>query len=480
MLQNFMNRGPEVSSLSIVMLSEGIYLSKVDPESGLEAASFHELTDNNWDFVLSSALKEHKCQNLNATVTLGSHLYQSYHIDKPAVPKEEWPVALPFLLKDLITERVNEIVTDGVELGDSNKIQAYVVIKRFVEQLKQVLDHRSVKLLNITPEDEVWAHARSDVPAFMLLHRSQNSDFKIGAFVNQSSVFQRTVRGVESPITGEFASSLQIDALALELQRSMDYLSAQLKQVQINKLFICCDDENTEELREALQERLNVMVEPLLLSDVTQKSGEVLVYEAYQLGLKGVNLYPEHLKPKKDRFNLDIVAASWAAMFLIMMVIYSFYSYKNHQLDEQITVANRQATELTNEVAVLNKKLAAHKPSPAKLAAVDRLREDVKTKQESLKVISSFDSQLQVGYSGIMSGLSSIDRSDISLTSIDIKNGKMNIQGLAKSPEVIPSWVQQFKNEMNLVGRTFESLSISRDENNVVIFSLRSKSGDED
>ena len=128
----------------------------------------------------------------------------------------------------------------------------------------------------------------------------------------------------------------------------------------------------------------------------------------------------------------------------------------------------------------MNKKLAAHKPSPAKLAAVDRLREDVKTKQESLKVISSFDSQLQVGYSGIMSGLSSIDRSDISLTSIDIKNGKMNIQGLAKSPEVIPSWVQQFKNEMNLVGRTFESLSISRDENNVVIFSLRSKSGDED
>ena len=51
----------------------------------------------------------------------------------------------------------------------------------------------------------------------------------------------------------------------------------------------------------------------------------------------------------------------------------------------------------------------------------------------------------------------------------------MNIQGLAKSPEVIPSWVQQFKNEMNLVGRTFESLSISRDENNVVIFSFTFK-----
>ena len=475
-----MHRGPEVSSLSIVMLSEGIYISKVNPDSGLEPVSFYELTDNNWDFILSSALKENQCQNLNATVTLGSHLYRSYQIEKPAVPKEEWPVALPFLLKDLITERVTDIVADGIELADSNKIQAYIVVKRFVEQLKQVLDRRSVKLLKITPEDEVWAHTRSDVPAYMLLYRSRKSDFKIGAFVNQSSVFQRTIRGVESPITGEYANSLQIDALALELQRSMDYLSSQLKQLQINKLFLCCDDENSEELREALQERLNVMIEPLLLVDTPQLSGEVLVNETYQLGLKGANLYPAHLQPKKEIFNLDVVAASWVVLLLIMASIYSVYSYTNRQLDKQISAANQQANQLTSELVVLKNKLAVHKPSPAKLAAVERLRVDVKTKQESLKVISSFDTELQVGYSGIMSGLSSIDRNDISLTSIDITNGNMNIQGLAKSPEVIPSWVQQFKNEMNLVGRNFESLSIGRDENNVVIFSLRSKSGDHD
>ncbi len=320
-----MNRRAEEPSLSIVMLTEGIYLSKVNPNSGLESVSFYELTDNNWDFILSSALKENQCQNLNATVTLGSHLYQSFQLEKPTVPKDEWPVALPFLLKDLITERVTDIVADGVELGDSNKIQAYVVVKRFVEQLKQVLDHRNVKLLKISPEDEVWAHARQDVPAYMLLHRSQKSDFKIGAFVNQGSIFQRTIRGVESPITGEYANSLQIDALALELQRSMDYLSSQLKQVQINKLFLCCDDENNEELREALQERLNVMVEPLLLVDTQHQSGEVLVNETYQLGLKGANLYPPHLQPKKEMFNLDVVAASWLVLFLIMMAIYSVY-----------------------------------------------------------------------------------------------------------------------------------------------------------
>ncbi|WP_105900776.1 hypothetical protein [Vibrio gangliei] len=241
---------------------------------------------------------------------------------------------------------------------------------------------------------------------------------------------------------------------------------------------MCCDGENAEALLQQLQECLNISVEPLLLTDAAQKSGEVLAGEVFQLGLQGVNLYPAHLQPKKEVFNLNLVAASWVVLIVIMLGMYSAYSYQNHQLSQQVSVLSQQAKQLSDEVAVLNKKLATHKPSPAKLAAVERLKQDVKTKQASLKVIESFDDRDKVGYSGIMNGLSSIDRSDISLSNIYISNGRMNIQGLAKSPEVVPSWVQQFKSEMNLVGRTFQSLSIGRDENNVVVFSLYSNPGD--
>ncbi|WP_105900775.1 hypothetical protein [Vibrio gangliei] len=166
---------------------------------------------------------------MHASVTLGSHLYQSYQIDQPTIPKEEWPAALPFLLKDLITERVTDIVADGVVLPGSNKVKAYVLTKRFVEQIKAVLEQYSNKLVRILPEDEVWARTRPDISSFMLLHRSQNSEFKIGAYVEEGSVSQRTIRGVTPPVTGEFESTLQLDSLALELQRSMDYLSSQMK-----------------------------------------------------------------------------------------------------------------------------------------------------------------------------------------------------------------------------------------------------------
>ncbi|MFA0544591.1 MSHA biogenesis protein MshI, partial [Vibrio sp. 10N.222.52.B7] len=64
---------------------------------------------------------------------------------------------------------------------------------------------------------------------FILLQRSANSHFKLGAFVENTVCFQRSIRSVVPPLTGVASSALQLDGLALELQRSIDYLSSQIK-----------------------------------------------------------------------------------------------------------------------------------------------------------------------------------------------------------------------------------------------------------
>ncbi|MGT0149794.1 hypothetical protein ACT691_10260 [Vibrio metschnikovii] len=56
---------------------------------------------------------------------------------------------------------------------------------------------------------------------------------------------------------------MQLDGLALELQRSIDYLSSQLKGVALHQLKVCCDDEDHTQLVAALNERLNVKASPL-------------------------------------------------------------------------------------------------------------------------------------------------------------------------------------------------------------------------
>ncbi|MBF4290777.1 MSHA biogenesis protein MshI, partial [Vibrio anguillarum] len=111
-----------------------------------------------------------------------------------------------------------------------------------------------LELGKVIPEDEVWARSAGDLEHFLLLQRSKNSSFKFDAFVDQKCCFQRTMRGVVSPITGVASSVLQLDGLALELQRSIDYLSSQLKGASLHQLKVLCDGEAQQELVDALNE----------------------------------------------------------------------------------------------------------------------------------------------------------------------------------------------------------------------------------
>ncbi|GAM54508.1 MSHA biogenesis protein mshI [Vibrio ishigakensis] len=76
-----------------------------------------------------------------------------------------------------------------------------------------------------------------------------------------------------------------------------------------------------------------------------------------------------------------------------------------------------------------------------------------------------------------MDALATQARNDISLQHIQITSDSLNLIGVASTPQAIPSWVNQFKEELVLVGRTFESLNIGRDDRNVVTFELKAKSG---
>ncbi|MCQ8200545.1 MSHA biogenesis protein MshI, partial [Vibrio parahaemolyticus] len=46
---------------------------------------------------------------------------------------------------------------------------------------------------------------------------------------------------------------------------------------------------------------------------------------------------------------------------------------------------------------------------------------------------------------------------------------------LAKAPSSVPSWVSHFKNEISLVGRTFDDVKICRNEKDIVTFELKTR-----
>lgn len=431
------------------------------------------IESGDWQKTLVLALQQANLTDITVDVVLNSNLYQNYQIEKPNVPQEELSLTLPFLLKDLISEKVTDIVADATPLPTSNKLQVYVVPKSLVVGLANKLTVAKVTLGRVLVEDDIWARSSLDSERFVLLQRSQGSSYKVSAFVENRCVFQRTIRGVAAPLIGVASSGLQLDGIALELQRSIDYLSSQLRGSTLHHMKVCCDEEDNDELAKELDERLSVKVSPLSTSRVD--SGSLLARFAADEVHSGINLYPHHLKPKVERFTLNNVTLASLVLITAFTSLYGYFAWQNAQLEQQIKIVKSQEREFNQQLVSLNQRLAKHRPSPEKVHAVERLKEEIQSKQDSLAAVSRYDDGQQAGYSGVMQSLAQLGRNDISLSSIQMDADNLDIKGMARDPKSIPNWVNQFKNEINLVGRSFEKLKITRNEQNVLTFELRTK-----
>ncbi|PTP70601.1 MSHA biogenesis protein MshI [Vibrio splendidus] len=459
-------------SSQVVMLgNDAIYISSTEQEPQVTSIP---VVNGDWESALKKSLSSEPFTSNSLQLIVCANYYQTYQIDKPDIPESEWSVALPFLLKDLVSERVTEIIASAVALPTSNKLQVYVLPKKLLDKLLNIANSVQVELIGVAPEDEIWGYSAGELSNFILLQRSANSHFKLGAFVENTVCFQRSIRSVVPPLTGVASSALQLDGLALELQRSIDYLSSQIKGTQLHQLKICCDEEDESELQGALNNTLSSTVS-LLVEGERDNSESLLVKLAAEKEAFNVNLYPEHLKPKKEYFTLTNVVASWGLVCVLLLGSYFVMQYQASNLDKALTALQHDSNQLNKQVNQLNSKLTQHKPSPEKVAAVARLKRETQAKKEALKAVGQYDESQQVGYSGVMNSLAKLGRNDISLSHIYMTHDTLDLSGFARNANVVPNWIGQFKSELNLVGRAFEKLKIGRNDQDVVTFELSTR-----
>ncbi len=476
-LKRFSRSKSKQQAVYAVIQPDEIYFSSSE---ALSLPEHYPLANQPWPQALINAISSAGGKGLNVHIVLHSQLYQSYQIDKPAIPEEEWQSALPFLLKDLITEKAADVLADAYLLEGSNKVQAYVINKKQVIEIRNLLFSLGCELESIVPEQEVWGRTSGELKNFLLVQRSKGSHFKLDAFVNERCMFQRTLRGVVAPITGVASTALQLDGLALELQRSIDYLSSQFKTTSLHQLKVCCDEEQQLELVQELNDRLSVKVLPLMETDPLQISGKVLAQFAHQVPQDAINFYQQQLKPKKEILTLNTVATVWGGAAVVMLLLFALFQYQSVELSQQAKLANQRNAGLTQQVTDLKQKKAKHLPAAEKVAAVERLKKENVAKQASLAALAQYDVSQQMGYSGVMSSLSKLARSDISLSTVKVNESALDVKGLARDASVVPSWIAQFKQEVSLMGRSFEQLSIGRNDEDVVTFELKSKRGTEE
>lgn len=185
-----------------------------------------------------------------------------------------------------------------------------------------------------------------------------------------------------------------------------------------------------------------------------------------------VNLYTQAFKPKKERFTLaqELVIIVSALLLMLTLTVLS----ENDISDSTAKVSNakQQAAVLESEVDVLSDKVARHVQNPALAQQLELLKTRLKYRDELLVQLSKLAEVQSSGFAILMSDLARQRDKDIRLNQIRLAGSSMTLQGIARNHDAIPRWIGKFSAGKSLQGREFSQLNISRNEDDVIAFTL--------
>lgn len=208
--------------------------------------------------------------------------YQLLLVEAPEVPAEEMSEALRWRVKDLLGFDVEDAVIDYVELPeDAYRGRARMVYAVVAERSRSLQVSGWLEALDLNP-------VAVDVPEFALLNvaRSQAMDeTSVGVLMlgsptstvsllsEQALYFTRSLSYNLS--NAQTSSEQQVEALVLELQRSLDYYESQVGRSACFKLLVMPMQQLDSVLMRDLQANLPLEVDTLDLTGILDTSCEL-------------------------------------------------------------------------------------------------------------------------------------------------------------------------------------------------------------
>lgn len=176
-------------------------------------------------------------------------LYSPIQIDKPKAPDEELAGAVQWAIKDYVQDTVTNFAIDYIDMPKSpsypnDKILVISAQKRIVKYVIDAIAPRA-NLLEISVEEVALAdlYTEEDEQAHLILFQPNGYDLNLITIWHSRLFFSRSLRGFKDLYKYQKGSldSEMFDSLSLELQRSLDYMVAQLKLPNPKLLTIALD-----------------------------------------------------------------------------------------------------------------------------------------------------------------------------------------------------------------------------------------------
>lgn len=232
-------------------------------------------SDSDWSRLVTDFVQKHDLQKRQCNIVLPAEDYQIMLVERPDVPDDELSEAVKWRVKDLISSPVESVVIDVFELpNDANKagksmLYAVVADRQRVQHFINLSADSGLKLNSI------------DIEVLALRNLTLLKDTQRGAAVvrirpgaGDVSIYRDgnlyLSRHFNLDFSGGLLDDLPEDALALEVQRSFDYVERQMGQVPPGVLFICGEGIGPEKITDSFQRSLPC---PVQFFDVSNEIG---------------------------------------------------------------------------------------------------------------------------------------------------------------------------------------------------------------
>jgi len=264
----FQRRAKTATIVSIMLLPEQILLA-ISGEP-VRFLNYPIPLGETWSRTLQTLFREKKLLNVDVRVVLTANQYQQVSVERPEMPDAELVGALPWTIKDFVSEPVSQLAIDYYDSVTSPQSRPRIQVictpkSRITEWLAALQPIAELTAVNID-ELALAALFSSSEKLEVLLYQLPEKELLLLAFYKGQLCFSRALRGFIPLVQlspAEYPTHL-IDSLMLELQRSFDYLQSQLKlpEVSVLNLAIGLTDQ-TESLIVPLKQYLGITVQAI-------------------------------------------------------------------------------------------------------------------------------------------------------------------------------------------------------------------------
>lgn len=186
--------------------------------------------------------------------------YTNIQIDKPKTPEEEMAGAVQWAIKDYVQDTVTNFAVDYVDMPKSpsypnDKILVVSAQKRIVKAIiDAVTEHAALSDISVEEISLADLFDENDEQAHIILFQPEGYDLNLITIWHSRLFFTRSLRGFKDLYKYQKGSidNDMFDNLSLELQRSLDYMVAQLKLPAPKLLTIALDCPDRESIADYL------------------------------------------------------------------------------------------------------------------------------------------------------------------------------------------------------------------------------------